>query len=222
MKKNNHGFAPIIILVLIALAVVGYFGYKNYWPKSQTPVITSPFPTVTADPTANWKTYTSKYQYTIKYPPGFTVQTGDWKEGNIQYGLQAEDEVIVNFIEPNQPPHGGFLYGTNISLKTPINNPQQLGAVEWAQNQANKLASNLSSKFSVQPITIAGIAAAKISYILEAHITEIYIPGQGKMYEIVFADFLPTQASLQDSSFKLSYNYEDIYNQILSTFKFTQ
>lgn len=30
---KQKGFAPIIILIFIALAVVGYFGYKNYWPK---------------------------------------------------------------------------------------------------------------------------------------------------------------------------------------------
>lgn len=68
-SMKQKGFAPIIILVLIALAVVGYFGYKNYWPKSQTPVITSPLPTVTADPTVNWKAYTNnKYQFEFKYP----------------------------------------------------------------------------------------------------------------------------------------------------------
>jgi len=68
---KQKGFVPIIILILIALAVVGYFGYKNYWPKIQTIVVPSPTPLATPDVTANWKTYTgsfAKNQYSFKYP----------------------------------------------------------------------------------------------------------------------------------------------------------
>lgn len=40
MKKN--GFAPLIIILIIAiLGVVGYFAYKNYYVKTQTPVLPS-------------------------------------------------------------------------------------------------------------------------------------------------------------------------------------
>ncbi|MCX6704714.1 MAG: hypothetical protein NT162_00020, partial [Candidatus Woesebacteria bacterium] len=46
--KWYMGFAPIIILVLIALAVVGYFGYKNYWQKVQAPITTLSTPTDSA------------------------------------------------------------------------------------------------------------------------------------------------------------------------------
>lgn len=42
---KQKGFAPIIILILIALVAIGYFGYKNYWPKLQT----SPSPTPTTE-----------------------------------------------------------------------------------------------------------------------------------------------------------------------------
>lgn len=63
---KQKGFAPIIFLVLIALAVVGYFGYKTYWPKIQGPVFSS-FPAL--DPTASWKTYTNtKAGISFKYP----------------------------------------------------------------------------------------------------------------------------------------------------------
>lgn len=70
---KQKGFAPIIILVLIALAVAGYFGYKNYWPNpktsEETPLISMPTPVATADPTANWKTYkNTNPPYTLQYP----------------------------------------------------------------------------------------------------------------------------------------------------------
>jgi len=42
---KQKGFIPVLILVFIALTVVGYFGYKNYWPKIQI----SPSPTPTAE-----------------------------------------------------------------------------------------------------------------------------------------------------------------------------
>jgi len=81
---KQKGFAPIIILVLIiALAAVGYFGYKNYWPKIQKIVVYSPAPSVTADPTTNWKTYTNtKYLYSLKYPASFTTGLQSAGAGN--------------------------------------------------------------------------------------------------------------------------------------------
>lgn len=54
-KMKQKGFAPIIILVLVVLVVIGYFSYKN-WAKVQT--VVTPTPATTTDPTANWKTYT--------------------------------------------------------------------------------------------------------------------------------------------------------------------
>ncbi len=50
MKQKGYspiksGFAPIIILVLVVLGLVGYFAYKNYWPKLQI----SPSPTPAAE-----------------------------------------------------------------------------------------------------------------------------------------------------------------------------
>lgn len=47
--RRSGGFAPIIILVLMALAIVGYFGYKNYWPNAQSRIP----PTPTATPNIN-------------------------------------------------------------------------------------------------------------------------------------------------------------------------
>lgn len=75
MKKK--GFAPIIILVLIALGVVGYFGYKNLRSNSLPTPTLSATALATADPTANWKTYTTSKKYgfyfTFNYPPNYSV-----------------------------------------------------------------------------------------------------------------------------------------------------
>jgi hypothetical protein len=68
---KQKGIAPTIILVFIALAIVGYFGYKNYWPGQQTiptptAVATTP---ATSDPMANWKILNnSAGNFSLKYP----------------------------------------------------------------------------------------------------------------------------------------------------------
>jgi len=74
---KQKGFAPIIILVLVVLAVIGYFGYKN-WVKLKTIATPTPSPAEasTQDGTVNWKTYTNtKYGFSIKYPSGWNIQT---------------------------------------------------------------------------------------------------------------------------------------------------
>lgn len=64
MKRKK--FAPIIILVLIALVAAGYFAYKNYWLKSQS--------FFTTNSTANWRTHTSPdKKFEFKYPPGWNI-----------------------------------------------------------------------------------------------------------------------------------------------------
>lgn len=73
---KNKGFAPIIILVLIALAVAGYFGYKNYQEKNKPRLFNDvlPRPTATSDPTANWKTYSfSKIGFSFKLPSDWSL-----------------------------------------------------------------------------------------------------------------------------------------------------
>ncbi|MBI4157225.1 hypothetical protein HY502_00025 [Candidatus Woesebacteria bacterium] len=79
---RNKGFAPIIILVVIALAVAGYFAYQNMQLKKSAdnkqqaavPSTTS-YPSPTANPTANWKTYTNQeYNFSFKYPSDLAVR----------------------------------------------------------------------------------------------------------------------------------------------------
>ena len=69
---KQKGSALIIILILILLTVIGFFVYRDYLGPKGT--ILGPFvpsPTATADPTADWKTYTSTIRgigFSFKYP----------------------------------------------------------------------------------------------------------------------------------------------------------
>jgi hypothetical protein len=93
-KKISSGFAPIIILVLIVLVVVDYFGYKNNWFKPQTLVENSPSPTATVVSTSDWKTYTNtKYGFEFQYP-------SDWidlasKPEDVSFFKSIDDQINV-------------------------------------------------------------------------------------------------------------------------------
>src|SRR5258708_3525193 len=73
--KNNKGFAPIlIIIIIVALAdagIAGYFAFKKPTPvvaPISLPVPTPANPTSSVD-TSNWKTYRNeKYGFELKYP----------------------------------------------------------------------------------------------------------------------------------------------------------
>jgi hypothetical protein len=93
VRNNSKGFAPIlIILVIVAVVIVGYFVYRNYRSTTQpiiqptasvvtlaTPVqvtqSTSPTPSDATNSTANWKTYiNSQYKFSFKYPNTYTTE----------------------------------------------------------------------------------------------------------------------------------------------------
>lgn len=110
---RQKGFIPIIILVLVILAAVGYFGYKNYWPKAQTLVITSPTPAPTPDPTADWKTYTTQF-YSFKYPPqwqaqkSYTYDSGSETGFEYDYGYPFYVRHIGNYNQLTSKPYSSL------------------------------------------------------------------------------------------------------------------
>ena len=87
---KQKGFAPIIIILVIALIGAGayFLGTKNIlkFPSFPLSPTLSPSPTPTPDPTANWKTYTAN-EFTFKYPVNWFIE--DTKV--------VEDGSYVNF-----------------------------------------------------------------------------------------------------------------------------
>lgn len=79
---KQKGFAPILILILIVgigIVAASYFaGSKGIFSKLPAISISSPTPSATPDVTANWKTYAnSSYSYQIKYPSDWSVINED-------------------------------------------------------------------------------------------------------------------------------------------------
>mgnify|MGYP001580800908 FL=1 len=73
----QRGFAPILIVILIAvLGVGGYFVYTNYSKPQTKPPQYSLTPAPTTDPRANWKTIkNTAFSWEIKYPSDWEILT---------------------------------------------------------------------------------------------------------------------------------------------------
>ncbi len=69
---KQKGFTPILILILIALGIGGYFLYNNYSNLSRVQSRDNHYKTPSQnnfDETANWETYqNTKHGYSFKYP----------------------------------------------------------------------------------------------------------------------------------------------------------
>lgn len=80
MRQKGFALLPLIIIIAL-IGALGYFAYQNIQlrnnntnstTQSVTPTANLSKPSLTPDPTVNWKTYTNtKYGYTFKYPSSY-------------------------------------------------------------------------------------------------------------------------------------------------------
>lgn len=213
---KQKGWAPIVIVVLIAiLAVGGYLIYKL--PRtSVTPPTpqTTPVPSPTLNPspaptgideTTTWKTYTNKkLGVEFKYP-------SDW------YLLELPDADLSVFLNDSpmkatqtDAPLGPIYIGLNVCMNTVTEQKYP------CTKSITESVSNLQSIFSKDSLQIKEIN------ISGKRGTQVYgIVTSGQPYEGVYMkqSFLP----LNDYQILITLNRKDwdsIYAQILSTFKF--
>jgi hypothetical protein len=213
MKKNNQGFIQIVIMILLLLVVGGaayYFGTQKgnislnptSTPISSTVpssnIVTKP----TSDPTANWGTYTDKtYGLSFKFPSGYFV----YKCPSDNSGATTVLLLSTSVYKPNQKIDCGFTDSSDLSMlieKTlPSTNP-----ADQQENQRIYLIQN-------EAVNIGGVNTNLITYSLKPEVspdgytpwfTELNFEKNGEYYTI----------TLKDKEFL------NIFNQILSTFKF--
>jgi len=93
MKQKGFAQIFIIILLLILIVVITYVGLKQIKIKSNPKV--SSTPTATADPTANWKTYTTDL-FSLKYPSDWNapVKSID-SSGDTSHTFESGNFVIT-------------------------------------------------------------------------------------------------------------------------------
>ena len=228
-KLMRRGFAPIIIIALIAAfligiaATVGYFKLKpqpTTTPQStSTPAdlssdlsakyLSSVETQVLEDETANWKTYTNiQYSYSLNYPNEWIVKEENSPVDTVTTKTQIESKDYVI----GQPiVGGGFIPGAKTGSRLEIyvsKNPNFKSYEEFKNFEETKSTEFPLSYFSSQEeTTISGLKAIKKiggkPYMGEQ--SYAYTFNKGTIYKIYLTSSTDQQAK---------------FDQILSTFQF--
>lgn len=199
-KKDYSLVVILSILLIIAAAIATLLLYQNqklikelkqYQTAAVYPI---PSPTPTSDPTANWQTYTNtKYGYAVKYP-------SDWS-GSCP--SQPCDSAAM-FSVTKQP------IGLDIIVK-------QKAQVVTPKDAFSKAVT--TQIFSQQEMIIDSIPAyaglvkegpAEIGPFLKQH---IFVVKNVYIYQITFSEKL-------EKGDEMSLRQQQLFDQILSTFKF--
>lgn len=203
MQKGFSGIIIlIVILILAGLAGAYYFG-KTQVPKPQPQTI---IPSSSPDETANWKTYTNnKYKYQFKYPPAWEQTLVECSGPDTtacldmqQFSLNNEVRLEV-YLELERWTDGKFNYpGYNFLNSVTYNNiPMTIQASNMAGSYGNA---------GINPFL--DLIADFFNLDKTVHFSVSF------RWPVPTVTAKPTQDEIQQNLIK--------FNQILSTFKFTQ
>lgn len=226
MKKNNSGFAQVILVIILIVLVGGgmyYFGTLKDNSKvtetpTEEPIATETQkpgnPTVkpTADPTAEWKTYTnSDYGFSLKYPQ------------EMQFTNSEKPSFSLVYLGPKQVASGRTQtslfdgYKVNVS----VSKVAEGGSLSYSagylhdhtlQSCPNPLEASVSPMVGV---SLDGVVAKKFN------VTNCFGDYTITVVDNDGNEFVITQTYVADSSEQISH-YQKATDQILSTFKFTK
>ena len=182
-KTKKNSFPPILILaIVIVLAGVGYFGYKNLYKLPST--------SQTKIDTTHWKTYTDpKYNYSFKYPA--------------QWGI-------------NPPPIGN---GILISDQQGPNEDQI--SLEISSTKLSDVA--FPGCKQIQQVLLDNVAASRCELTQEISTERGIVYNPPIISKIVYIETLHNGLYyLISLTFDQTLDKFKIFDQILSTFKFTK
>lgn len=203
MKKYNSGFAPILILLLAVVGIgIGGFIFKdkliklvktNLPQKVSIPL----FPSPTPDITANWKTYiTTDNKLSFKVPINLDVdQTKNhviYIGSNIIKDPTSADVLVISYTTDGTTP--SVYSGTAAGDRTDDGS-----------------------------ITFMGKTIPKVKLVFQGKTTDVYYgggPGLTSLVKIGQAQFIISTSWGLASKNGMPKSTEDVFDQILSTFKF--
>jgi hypothetical protein len=173
----------------------------------------TPVPTPTPNPTANWKTFVNtKYGYSIKYPPDFELDTSS----DIAPCKDLTSCSLSNYVSFNSVEKFGTVeplyYSVGVDL---LSNPS---GQDLKTLLTQDLPPDIKSNFILNQDSINNTFVYKTTSLPsrsgEEHVYFKQISGNDYI-ELVFGPYDPQQPFPEQAKFY------SIFNQILSTFKFT-
>ena len=200
-KKNNLVVILLSVLLLISISVSIFFALQTQklakqLSQLQVQPTSIPAPSATADSTSNWKTY-SNTGYSFKYPI-------EWDT----YSLGEEGAKSTLMIAPKEKVDkvrqipGGFGGGTFLTLT--INTKSEPPV--WKTDEYWQVTS--------EPIKVGGIDGTKYNVNVIQD-----LPGLSKGDKIISIVVKNNSTYIQIDL--LDQTYKEIFDQILSTFRFT-
>lgn len=218
-KTTNTRILILFLFVLAALLIASGISYKLNAQKQQTTlqqkaVVSTQTISPTPDPTASWKTYYNPNGlYAIKYPATFTYEEIINTHGVCKKQFLLLDDKQRNVAEGDEDNIVGNIVIDVCSIGKPISNEASLYVEE--EKPASTMIDG-SPGFAAQGITDFSGIGYRLGY--EFHVDRRVVYRNGLEYFIDFRYTLPRSG-------KLPMDYQTtfgLFNQILSTFKFTE
>ncbi len=213
LPQPKHHFSIIIVLGLIVCAVVITWILYTFTTKSLSEK-QIPIPVVTQLPkqkigiSENWTIYQSNFGYSLQHPSSWIEHNSDWQQYGKSYTVHQNDEVVISFTEPESTGSANLLKGLLVTLKKPKPNPQGLPIKKWYKSNFPAF-----SFVRQEDIIVDNVNSLQAISVVDTKAITIFIPDNTQVIQITYQPI----GEVNESS---SYDYEGIFYQILSTFKF--
>lgn len=214
--KSKFLLILLVVLILVTLGLVGVLAYRKYISNPTASPTTQPTPisltTPTSDPTADWKTYANTaYNYSVKYPLDWEIAVkGDadastfdapYLESPCNYDsgqLCSQMQIETGTYEPNKKFEPNFI-------------------VNLTGSKPDKVSNTTST-------TVGGEEAQGFDYFQSNY------GDTGRLLYVLVTNHKNTKyvftyvESQKNRTFQTGVDWQNkkIFDQILSTFKFTQ
>jgi hypothetical protein len=202
MMNHQGSVAPLVLIGLVIFLVIGGVFYslklrptvQTVLPQASTAVTSS-----TSDLIAGWKSYTNtRYNFSLKYPPGYNFEEQYVEVGNnIAWG--------ANILNPNdnKSPYTKDMQ----EIAAAVRKKQNLTFQQWLDKEC-------PNRTNEEKVQISNLPATKFACPV--------FSSEDKGWEVIAIDKGSYVYTLSDLGFKQNPLQEQYFNQVVSSFKFSE
>lgn len=215
MKKYQKGFTPIAILLIVILLAGGiYLISKNFGTKNLFSVVSNS-PTPPTVDTKDWKTYdNSGFGYVTKYPANWSF-SGDQNSNPLTTSLATFQSDSTCNVTNNLC----SIIQIDVENNSDKNDLTPILAVNLEGPNPDKITNKSSVKINGENASEFDLFEASLRSAAGTLIHTVVVNHNGRKYVLSFLESSFGGGSIVDST---KWKNKYVFDQILSTFKFTQ